>query len=179
MLDLDQQHSSLLWNRLREKDGRQPLPCTIADSARELQDIVLEYAGVKGKILVVDCGGFDSDVNRVAIRHADIILTPIRPSQIEIFGLQKFLRILEEEGKQAKVVISGALPQSIGRVEGLKEYISGKDRFQLMKAVVRYRMDFQTAYAAGLSVIELNQESPAAREVTGLAREVKGLIDSL
>ena len=38
----------------------------------------------------------DNDLNRLSLVYADLILTPISTSQIELFGLENFRLILKE-----------------------------------------------------------------------------------
>ena len=92
ILDLDMQKSSYFFNELRE------LPKLTIFKAKTRDELKLlePYAGDKKKHIIVDSGGMDNDLNRLSLVYADLILTPISTSQIELFGLENFRLILKE-----------------------------------------------------------------------------------
>lgn len=117
LLDMDVQHSSILWICTREEQiangkkasiTRQPIahiPCfTLANSGcrlpfqtaipnDKLMDFLETYSDAEQDI-IVDCPGLDGENNRYAIVAADFILTPVGPSPFELYGLQSFEGIL-------------------------------------------------------------------------------------
>ena len=48
-----------------------------------------KYQDNKDNLLIIDSGGYDSQINRMALVEADILITPVGISQIELFGLTK------------------------------------------------------------------------------------------
>jgi len=48
------------------------------------------------ELILIDSGGFDSDLNRIAIIGADLVITPVSNNLIEIYGLEAFKKILQE-----------------------------------------------------------------------------------
>lgn len=117
LLDLDAQHSSILWNCSREDQiekgkrasiTKKPLnhiKCfTLKNSGcrfphqtpvpdEKLYEFLEGYAEPK-KDIVIDCPGMDGRYNRFALAGADYILTPVSPSGVEVFGLKSFEEIL-------------------------------------------------------------------------------------
>ena len=94
ILDLDMQRSSFYFNQIRKDYGFPEMKVFYAQSDEEMQ-FLEEYKGNKKKHIIVDSGGMDNNLHRLAILYADIILTPIGLSQIELLGLQNFYSILE------------------------------------------------------------------------------------
>ena len=179
LLDLDMQRSCMLWNQIRKSENRDPKKCYTPATSDEAEKIMSGYAG--DRLLIVDCGGFDSDSNRVALFMADLIITPVAPSQVEIFGLQNFTKILKEASEKAgrkissNVIINNADGRSRALIEDVQNYVSGEEYLDLISVVVQCRADFKKAYGAGLSVKELNQKSKATAEIQALADEIKTL----
>jgi chromosome partitioning protein len=192
ILDLDSQRSCILFQKIRKHKhpGRRLPNFYTIENAEELEGIFKPFTGRPDKILLIDSGGYDSDLTRVALINTvlsgGILITPLGASQIELFGLQKFKRILEEAsghiGKTVKtnVLINNADPRSKAAIIKLREFIAQNSKhFSLLDTVIHSRMDFKKAYAEGLSVIELNSKSKAAQEMQGLAGELNVMISKL
>ena len=178
ILDLDLQRSCQLWNRSRKGAGLPELTCHAPNTAAEAKSIMGNYKGSNG-LLVVDCGGFDSETNRVALALSNLILTPVAPSQVELYGLQNFMKILKEASQNlgrevvTNVVINNADSRSKAAIEEVQAFIQSANYLELMETVIHWRTDFKKAYAFGQSVIELNAKGKAATEITSLAAEIK------
>ena len=182
ILDLDNQNSVILFNKIRVSKGHETLNCFTAHSEDELKKILQEYRDNK-KILVIDSGGYDSTINRLAMLWADYIITPVSPSQIELFGLQTFEAVLREASLkfgttvQTNVIINNADVRSQGDIRKLKVFIKNNKKYlNLMSSVLHNRKDYKTAYAQGVSVVELEPGSKAADEIKDLVREISTYI---
>ena len=134
-------------------------------------------------MIIIDSGGYDSEINRLALVSADIIITPVGASQIELFGLQKFRGILSEASEatgtnvKTHVLINNVDSRSKKKVNELQEYIkSNETYFNLLDSILHTRVDFKNAYGEGLTVEELNKESKAAQEINELVKEIDNLI---
>ena len=88
LLDLDKQHSSIIFNYKRAHAGLEPLDCySIAESQcrfdgqrpvpeAKLDEFLNLFKGDPKTDLVIDVGGFDSPLNRKALFFGDYLLTP-------------------------------------------------------------------------------------------------------
>lgn len=56
----------------------------------ELIEIMTPYKN-SDKTLLIDCGGFDSDLTRTAIAFADCVIVPSKDSRTERIGLMRIL----------------------------------------------------------------------------------------
>ena len=57
---------------------------------------IIEWTKDESKTIIIDCGGFDSDVTRYAISQSDFILCPTTDDPTDQFALIEFNKILEE-----------------------------------------------------------------------------------
>lgn len=201
LLDMDKQHSSIIFNHSRRQAGMSPVTCyTIAESEcvldgqqpvpeEELDEFLTVFKGHPKRHILIDCGGFDSKNNRGALCYSDYTLTPLAPSGTEMYGLQMFENILVETEERigqhlaSHVLINNADLRSLKRIEELRQYVLQKpEHFSLCRTVVAQRMAFKTSYEKGLSVEELYEQAKSAKakkqyeqgsnEIKSLAREI-------
>jgi chromosome partitioning protein len=179
ILDLDTLNACVLFNRIRKANGKDDLTVIQAETDQEALKIINEYKDIS-KTLVVDSGGYDSEVNRVALLSADVLITPVSPSQIEIFGLQNFIGILKDSSEQlnftfmTNVIINNADVRSRSDVNKLKRFIANNSKYlDSFSTIVCSRVDFRRAYEMGLSVEELESDSKASNEIRLFCREIK------
>ncbi|WP_345855781.1 hypothetical protein [Shewanella algae] len=100
-------------------------------SAKELERLLKNKTGI-----LVDCGGFDSDVNREALINADVIIYPTNDDPTEQKGLSDFNGLLQYlSDKSGKKIIAHAV---ITRVHPSRnrfdDYIAGINEMSNMKA---------------------------------------------
>lgn len=182
LLDLDSQNSAILFNQLRESESLVTIKCIKEDSI-DFDSTINEYANNKNNLLIIDSGGYDSNINRAVLLKADIIITPVGISQIEIFGLQKFRKILKEASKalgvtvKTNVLLNNVDSRSKNKLKELKQYIKDKStHFNLLESVIHTRADFKNSYGDGLTVKEFNKKGSAQEEVKELTREIYKLL---
>jgi len=129
------------------------------------------------KHLIIDVGGFDSNLNRTAIFISDLIITPAVDRVTEIAGLYKFHQIIEELSEkmdvdiQADVLLNDVSP-SARDFSVIEEMIESLDHFQLMDAVVAHRADFYRTMEEGKGITELTKESKAKNEMKQLIKTI-------
>jgi len=186
ILDLDGLESSVLFNKIRVKNGYDSLNCIVLKSVgikeivAEIKEIFKEFSGDNNKILMVDSGGYDGDVNRYTMLNAEILITPVSPSQVEVFGLQKYMAVLKQISKKSgqvfktNVVVNNADIRSQGSITELKEFIAeNNDYMDLYQTIIYSRAIFKQAYGEGLGVVESDTNSKAALEIMQLVKEIK------
>ena len=183
IIDLDSQNSSMLFNQLRKMNDMKSIECFTANTIDEFKDLVKDYKANKENMIIIDSGGYDSEINRLALISADIIITPVGASQIELFGLQKFRNILNDAsdatGTNVKthVLINNVDSRSKKKISELREYIEKNEKyFNLLESVIHTRVDFKNAYGDGLTVKELDKESKATQEIKSLTKEIDNII---
>ncbi len=181
ILDLDNQHSAVLFNRIRMQNSTvKPLECFTADDENELRDILKKF---KNKMLIIDSGGYDSTLNRLAMILSDFLITPVSPSQVELFGVEQFEGILKKASAalnqtfRTNVIINNADIRSKSAIRSLETFIAtNQTHMNLLKTILHNRADFKKSYGEGLSVAELDKNSKATFEMNQLVKEIKKTI---
>ncbi|OCL99554.1 CobQ/CobB/MinD/ParA nucleotide binding domain protein [Aliarcobacter thereius] len=163
IVDLDFQQTLYFINALNEN---QKLEVLQPQDASKLLEILETHQGY----LIVDVGGFDSDINRIAMNKADKILVPISESVTEIIGFKTFEAILGEVGsKTISMILNNIHPLQ-------KDFTSVEAAIQnnnstLLKTIIRQRKTYKSVLADGKSVFESNDEK-AKEEIRGLRDEL-------
>ena len=176
VVDLDMQKSLLYFNSLRESNGLPGLNVSGVASVAELKNIIDENNRTGG-VLIIDVGGYDSELSRISAVVADLIITPVSDSAIELVGLVSFRNILREIRKHKKDLVASVLLNRVHvatskSLTDIFEFVAENQEFNMMSTIIRDRADFKKAYEAGKSVIEYNAKSNAASELTALIKEI-------
>ena len=128
------------------------------------------------RLLVVDAGGYDSDINRVAITGADIVITPVSDSGIELVGLLAFRGILRDIRNHRPDLTAKILLNKIHTRAGssslneIFDFVDNNPEFERLNSILRDRIDYKRSFDAGKSVVEFN--SKAAEEIKDLIKEI-------
>lgn len=185
LLDLDSQNSSKLFNQLRVSNDLKTINC-LTESEANFEKLIKEHKSNEDNLLIIDSGGYDNNINRKALAYADIIITPVGLSQIEIFGLQKFRNVLKEASSMLKrdikshILLNNIDSRSKSAIKSLKEYIKSNDEyFTLLDSALHTRADFKNAYGEGLTLEEHNKKGKANKEIKALSKEIKQLLKDL
>ena len=176
LVDLDFQKTTTYANAFRVKQGIKAIPMLTFDSVKKYKDYVM--SDCDEKVSVVDVGGFDSELNRLVIITADLVITPVSSSGRELLGLKRFSNILDEMSEKSKaeikvnVLLNNINPQKL-KLEKLQEFISKNEHFELLDTVLRRRVDYDYSMDEGMSVVEYKKKSKASTEIKSLTKEVK------
>ena len=177
-VDLDNQESVTMTNRLRMKFKNKPLDIIrfTDDEQSKLSEFINSIED--DTLVIIDSGGYDADLNRLAIIASDFIITPVSSDYMEIFGLQKFKIILEELSiiKQEKVkvhVLLNKIDPKLKDFTDIKEFINDIENFKLLSSVIRFRSDYKHSIGYGYSVRELDKKSKATSELLLLIKEIE------
>ena len=180
ILDLDMQRSSFYFNQIRKDYGFPEIKVFYAQSDEEMQ-FLEEYKGNKKKHIIVDSGGMDNNLHRLAILYADIILTPIGLSQIELLGLQNFYSILEEANDSSildkeYVILNQINSRSKKEIDGIKALIKEEFGLKVLDSMISSRKIFKDAFSEGKSVVEKQGRSASAEEINSLCNEISKIL---
>lgn len=175
IVDLDFQKTLVYTNSLRTANKKKPLEIIQPKSPEAFIELMDEWSD--DKHIIIDVGGFDSNLNRVALYISDIIITPAVDRVTEMAGLHKFHQIVEELSKkmetriEANVLLNDISPSAkdFSIIEGLVENLS---HFQLMESKVAHRADFYKTMEEGGGVSELSS-GKAKTEIKAVIKEIK------
>lgn len=148
IIDLDFQQTLFFINSMNDSSMEVLQPKTV----EELIQLLL--ASKQEEVIIVDVGGFDSDINRTAIDFANTVLIPISDSITEVLGFKTFEAILDEMilgDTNAKIVLNNVHPLT-KNFDIIKEAVAGNSSIALLSSIVRSRKIYKTSLGQGYSV---------------------------
>lgn len=89
------------------------------------------------KTVLIDCGGFDSDITRYAISQADFIVTPTSDDPTDQFGLVEFNKVMKAVSKMVDEklnahILLNRVHHSRGDFSDFNDLLSGLEHLELM-----------------------------------------------
>ncbi len=176
IVDLDFQKTLVYTNSLRKANGYKKLELIQPETPEAF--IELMDAWPEDKNIIIDVGGFDSNLNRAAIYISDIIITPAVDRVTEMAGLYKFHQIIEELSTKMKTDITADIllndvSPSQKDFSVIEELVDNLKHFKLMDTIVAHRADFYKTMEEGKGVTELEGKSKAKKELKQLIKEIK------
>ena len=175
VIDLDFQKTVTYLNEYRKT----PLIVKSFDSDEDFKQYIKKDSDKR--ISIIDVGGFDSSMNRMAMIMADLIITPVSDSSTELLGLMKFEKILKEmstiigEDINVKILLNHINPQK-KNLDDLKKFIKKTPLFSLLKSSTPTRASYDKALSKGLGVLEHKPDSKAGLEMQNLVNEIEVII---
>ena len=174
-------HSGLeVLNQLRE----QPFNVITCDNKKELINIL--KTSEQGKMILIDCGGFDSDLNRIAIAASDLIIVPANDDVTELIGLKSFDKVLADLSKNFKKELTGHVlytraHPSRKNFDYIDEYLSKSNYLKRLNSIISHRKTFEIAKRDGLGVVEHKKTKygDSAKEIKVLAKEISEFLKDL
>lgn len=180
VVDLDVQQTLFYTNEIRKSNPK--LKPLIVKRFESVNDFKMYIQGDSDdRISIVDVGGFDSDLARVAIASADLVITPVSNKNFELLGLRTFETTLDDISEAindtvvVKVLLNNINPKKT-KLDDLKEFICKSKHFDLLDIILRTRADYDRSVGKGKNVVEYDKNSKASFEVKSLLREIKGIL---
>ncbi len=176
IVDLDFQRTLVYTNNLRKANGYKKLKIIQPQSPNEFIKLMDNWT--EDKHIIIDVGGFDSNLNRAAIYISDIIITPAVDRVTEMAGLYKFHQIIEELSNKMKTnivadILLNDVSPSAKDFSVMEELVANLKHFKLMKTVIAHRADFYKTMEEGRGVTEIEGKSKAKKELKQLIKEIK------
>jgi len=181
VVDLDVQQTITACNVIRSKFGQKKLNILSFEDKKEFVDFLNNDP--EDTLTIIDTGGFDSGLNRVAMYAADLIITPVSTEFLEVIGLEKYKKIIKEVskkvGKNIKThVILNKIHHAQQNFNDIKEFIDkSPNQFTLMNSILRRRSDFSISLSHGFSVCEFDKNSDSSKEIKKLISEITEILN--
>ena len=180
LVDTDKQGSASNWGAVREEADVPRVPVMQKFGGLSL---TRELKALKGKYkrVWVDAGGYDSESLRSSILMADKIITPLRPSQLDVWDLPRIIEIIAQSqmynpSLQVLFVPNGLhTSPSVKQIDDVLALAEEVEGMQFSKSVIHNRLAFSKASGMGLSVVELQsreRDVKAVAEITALYEEI-------
>lgn len=172
------QQNSSLWCLSREDSRIQPRITSISKLGKTLRHDLVEL-GKKFTTVIVDTGGQDSTELRASMLAADVIISPMRPSQFDIWTLDRMDKLVGEarhvnEGLRAYILLNAA--NTNPRVDEIKEasdyFNDGEyENLKLLPFVLHERRVYKKVIG-GYSVHDVATDVKAESELDALYKEI-------
>lgn len=182
LFDLDNQNSSYNFSLLSDI----PRSIHFWKDREMLKKIIQVYRDNPDKHIIIDSGGYDSNISREIILNSNIIITPITVSQTEVDGLQKFYIENVEIALQANpdirpyILLNRINHYDKKDAEDLITFIkSAVPDYKVLKTSLGARKDYKKAFSEGKSVVEYVRTSPASKEILSLKKEIEQIIKTI
>jgi chromosome partitioning protein len=171
MIDLDPQGSLTRWWELRgEVDN--PRLIRGVDTVHEAVEL-LRMDGWEW--LFIDTPPAMLTIIDPAIRSADLVLIPVRPSALDVMAVDPIVELCKEHDKRFGFLLNAAEPRS-RLTETAVKYLEHEG--DVLDQHVNYRQPYIAAMTAGKTGPEVERDGKAREEVDGLWRNVKKLAGS-
>lgn len=171
LVDADPQGSARDWAAAREDEPAfSVIGLDRPTLHRDLPAIASNYDHV-----VIDGPPRVTDLARSVIIAADLVVIPVQPSPYDVWaasdvvGLIKEASVFKENLKSVFVINRKIVNSAIGRdvVDALSSY-----EIPVLKSAVCQRIVFAESAATGMTVLETNVKSSAAKEIKALVDEL-------
>jgi chromosome partitioning protein len=169
VIDADPQRGALTWQEHRDSAPQFPIVGLPTDKLhREVPTHAAHYDHV-----IIDAPPQVNTIARSIILAADLLLIPVQPSPHDVWSAQAVVDLLTEaatfkENLKAAFVVNRKITNTaIGRdvFTALASY-----PFPVLSAVISQRVVFAESAALGQSVLEVEPNGAAAREIIALMR---------
>ena len=178
LIDADPQGSALDWSEQRARQGHPRLFGVIGLARdtlhREAPEIARDVEHV-----VIDGPPRVAGLMRSALLAADMALIPVQPSPFDGWASAEMLKLLDEARLfrpqlRARFVLNRCGARTIIARE-TAETLADHDP-PVCEARIGQRVAFADAARTGRLVSEIDENSPAAREIVALAAEIWGIV---
>lgn len=172
LLDADPQKTASSWAHRRsllKNTNHTPMPCL--EKTGDIYDTLLELRK-KYDFVIVDTGGRDSKELRSGLIAADILCTPVKPSQIDIDTLAKMNELVEQAKslnrklKAYTIITHAPTNPNMDDKKETEEVLNTLSEFIRKEMSLSYRSSYWRTMGKGLSVLEYTDEKAKAEILT-------------
>jgi len=169
LIDLDSQKHFTVFNQKRDEPIKQK---EIVDN-KELKKYVKNDKG----LTIIDIGGYDSELSRMAMLLSDLIITPVGDSPFELLGLKEFQKIVNVISERNEDIKSFVLISRIHHADkqthkDVKKFLKKKGIFEIFDTVITDRKIHKHILIEGKNVCEIDESSKASKEIRSLVGEI-------
>jgi chromosome partitioning protein len=174
LVDADPQGSALDWIAVRGEEAS----FAAVGIPKPILHLELPKMSKDFDHIVIDGPPRIYEVARSAVMASDVVLVPVLPSQFDVWAAEETVKLLEEcatykqqrkkQLKAAFVVNRRIANTAIGRdvAKALKKYT-----LPVLQSTISQRVAFAES-ARGRTILEIDRDSPASKEIQSLAKEV-------
>lgn len=147
---------------------------------KDVTSLLKEVSSAKQDYLIIDTGGFDIDINKIAIKKADMVLVPFAPNGFDILSLNRFAVFLANNNIQNIKMFPARVHHAFSNYDYIQKLISKYKNTELLRVKISQRMDFARSFNTGKTIFEVqgktqqetNRLDKAKNEIDILADEI-------
>jgi chromosome partitioning protein len=178
LIDLDPQGSAAKWSKRRTE----PNPANPAVAARQAFELgetldVLEKGGADW--VLIDTPGKIENAALEAIKHAHLVLIPVRPTPLDLDAVKEIKNLLAFAGDPPAYVVLNSIPAQGHKHELAREVIEKRDGLKVCEAALCQRAAYADAMITGQTAGEYEPKGKASVEIDRLYAQVRYLVNSI
>lgn len=176
LIDADVQGTSSKWLSIRSQEAVEPAVTCVALYGNTLAEQVRKLAP-RYQDVIIDSGGADAPELRSAMLVADALVTPISPSQFDLFTMGKMNELVYQSrtynpGMRAEILVNLA-PATTDEAGEMREMCAELTNYRLLATTIGVRKAYRTMAKTGRALHEMKPcDKKAAAEIEQLAAEV-------
>lgn len=174
IVDTDKQQTTSNFITGRSLTDLPKIPCVQKNG--DVYDTLIELSK-RYEEVIVDAGGQDSIELRSALSAANILLMPLKASQIDLWAADRMNSLIKmakthNRNLETFAVISMAPTNPhISETNDAKELIADYENLNLLNIFIRERKIYRDAFVEGKGVVEMNNQK-ASDEIINLGKEI-------
>jgi chromosome partitioning protein len=183
VVDLDSQKTITTLNNIRRTSTKR-IPLEIVELSTKEELISYIKNDSEEVLTIIDTGGFDSEINRLAAILSDIVINPVSDEPLELMGLKRYQEILKDMNENIKekikpFIIFNKIKHNTKNLEHIKNYVRTEENYRIMNTIIRRKIEISDTPLQGISVVEFDPKSKAALNFKELELEVIQIIENL
>jgi chromosome partitioning protein len=163
IIDTDPQGSAHSWSGFRDKDAQ---PAVALCRSDQVDEYFAAAAKTQLSLLVIDTPPHATTQLYDAIKFADLLVMPCRPSILDLSAVAATVRIAEASKKAGTFVLTGVPPRSV-EVAATRKALASYP-FPVAPQSIGHRQAYVRALGSGLTVSEFEPAGLAAEEMRQL-----------
>jgi chromosome partitioning protein len=180
VVDTDPQATFTKWFRTRKKSGRNGFNVTNIPKGLLEEEIESLRKDPNLDMVIVDCPGNLEDITASAVRLSDAVLSPLRPSSIDIthtVDTAKFIREIRNTYPEIQFLlfVNAAMPRwNISRdtADTTREMLASLERTTVLKTQIPMTAAIAEFFGTGDSIFEYAPKSTSATAYKKLTKEI-------
>lgn len=173
LIDLDPQASSSSWFDRRKENQ----PVVISTHAKRLRFELDHIAKNQGDLVILDTAPHSDQIALEAMRHADLVVIPSRPSILDIDAISSTIELSHIAGKDALVVMNACLVRGKEAEDAATAITALKTKVCPVR--VSQRAIFARSLLLGKTAAEVEPRGKAAQELHSLYTYISRKLESI
>lgn len=171
VVDLDPQVSACDWKDIRGDAD----PIVAAVPVPHLPRTLKAAADNGADLVLIDTAGRMNEAAEAAARAADLVLVPLQPSLVDLKTLDATLAIIRLAGSKPVRAVLTRVKAGGSRHDDAAAWLTSQG-VEVCPVTLGERVAYQSAYAAGQGVSELEPNGKASQEIEGLYTYACGIV---